>query len=104
MSTPPKCPYCEQPITAWAVMKAPLPSAIRCLHCRKKIRVRNAGAFLAAYLLIVVALGTALIMAERRNIISSVAVIVIAVVALVFLEFVISMLLLRRATFAKSDA
>jgi hypothetical protein len=104
MPTQPKCPFCEKPVTAWTVMRAPLPSAIRCRHCRQKIRVRNVGPFLIIYLLLVLALGALLIVAQRRGLISSGAVIAIAAGTLVLLEFVISLLVIRRATFAKPDA
>jgi hypothetical protein len=96
-----KCPSCEQPITMWAVMKAPLPSAIRCPHCRKKIRVRGVAPYLAVYLMTVLALAAWLIVARRHNAISSAAVIVIAIIALAFLELLISAIVLRRARFEK---
>jgi FtsH-binding integral membrane protein len=85
-------------------MKAPLPSAIRCPHCRKKIRVLGVVPYLVVYLLVVIALAAWLIVARRHNVISSAAVIVIAAVALGFLEFVISMIVLRYAKFAKPGA
>ena len=82
-------------------MKAPLPSAIRCPHCRQKIRVRGVVPFLAGYLLLVVALTTWLIVERRRNVISSGVVIVAAIIALGFFEFVMSVIVLRRARFEK---
>jgi hypothetical protein len=101
MPTQPICPFCEKPITTWSVMKAPMPSAIRCPHCRQKIRVRGVAVYLMVYLLLVIALGALLIVARRREIISSAMVIVIAIIAVVFLEFVVSIVVVRRATFVK---
>jgi predicted lysophospholipase L1 biosynthesis ABC-type transport system permease subunit len=104
MTSEPKCPFCERPITAWAVMKAPLPSAIRCPHCRRKIRVRGVGIYLTGYALIVVALATFMIVARRRNLISGAVFITTTVAFLVALEFVTSVIVFRRAKFVKPGA
>jgi hypothetical protein len=101
MPAEPKCPYCEKPITLWAVMKAPLPSSIRCPHCRQKIRVQGVGVFLVAYLVIAAVLATALIIARRRNQISFPAEIAVVVIALVILEVITSRIVMRRAKFTK---
>jgi FtsH-binding integral membrane protein len=84
-------------------MKAPIPSAIRCPHCRKKIRVRGVGAYLVVYLLVAVAFATVLIIARRRNQISDAAMIVLAVIGLLLLEFITSIIVLRRAKFEKPE-
>ena len=101
MAPEPKCPFCDRLITTWTVIKAPVPWAIRCQACRQKISVCNARRYLGAYLLAVAAIAVALIIAHRRNVISIGAVIVIALIFMVALEFVTSTIVLRRGKFVK---
>lgn len=104
MPAEPKCPFCEKPITMWAVMKAPLPSAIRCPYCHQKIRVRGVGIFLLTYLVIAITLAAVMIIERRRGQISIGLEIVTVVAALVILEVITSFFVMRRAKFTKPGA
>ena len=82
-------------------MKAPLPSSIRCEHCRQKIKVRNVFLYLNAYILVVALIAGSVMFARGRNMISGGELIAIAVVLLLVLEFVASAVILRKGTFVK---
>lgn len=85
-------------------MKARTPWAIRCQSCGQRISVRNAKACLAGYLLGAIGIAAALVIAHRRNLISIGAVIVLALISMVILEFVTSTIVLRRGKFEKPGA
>lgn len=85
-------------------MIAPVPSAIRCQCCRKKIRIRNGGAYFTHYLMVGALFTTLLILAHLRNLIPDAAIVIVWALAVVILEFVISLSIIRHATIEKPDA
>ena len=96
-----KCPFCEKPIGLWTIMRAPMPSAIRCPHCREKIRVRGIEVYLLAYIVVAVLICAALVMARRHNLITGVQLIALAIILLLICEVTVSALVLQRARFTK---
>jgi hypothetical protein len=84
-------------------MLAPLPWLIRCQRCREKIRVRNVFIYFNCYILAVALIGGVVMFARGREMISGGALIFIALVLVVILEFVASLVILRKGTFGKRE-
>ncbi len=48
-----KCPNCDRDIGLWAIIKAPVPSMMRCPHCKSPIQYDEAGWGLIFILLVI---------------------------------------------------
>jgi len=85
------------------VMKATLPSAIYCPSCRKKMRVRRLSLFFTGYVTGFLLLVVAFLYAHRTHIGTTWQRIVVTGALFVLLEFVISVVVTRHATFEKLE-
>jgi hypothetical protein len=96
-----RCPYCDRAIPVPAVLKAVLPSAIRCPNCARRVRVKNVGLLSAAYVVALATVVCLLFYAHRLHFMSS-GQRLIAGIALVFaVEFAASLFVARIGRFEK---
>src|SRR5689334_20456661 len=95
------CPFCSKPMSVWSVMKAGIPSWIRCPHCRQRVRLTNLTTFLYIYLSAVFLVAAALNVAEQQKIAPLVFLMVLALVPLAVIEFGISVAVCRRGKFER---
>ena len=101
--SPPRCPYCDQPVSTPAVLKAVLPSAIRCPHCGRRLRVRNIGLLFAGYIAALAVVIVLYFYAHRLHVLSRVQRLIAAVALLAGVEFVASFSVARLGRFEKWD-
>ena len=103
MDSKPSCPYCAQPITTWAVMKAAMPSFVRCPRCQKRVRVTNVRVLLLLYIPVLLTIAAMMFLALRAHVAGPVPIFIAFVVLSIFAEFAVSALIVRRARFEKSE-
>jgi DNA-directed RNA polymerase subunit RPC12/RpoP len=102
MKSQAQCPYCDRPISVWSIIKAFVPSLIRCSHCHSRIRVKNVGIISAVYFVALAAVVALLLWARTAVPLRGVKLILSAVVLLEVVELAISVAIVKAATLEKT--
>ena len=97
------CPYCDRPVSTPAVLKAVLPSTIRCPHCGRRLRVRNIRLLFAGYIAALAVVISLYFYAHRLHFLSRAQRLIAGVALVAGVEFAASFFVARVGRFEKYD-